>query len=127
MSYVNTYLSTRRRPAAVGGLLDTAQKYLDQAGGVIKAGTTILQDPALPKIVANVMELNSLEKKSPSTSSSGSSSGGQGIGLNKVVRPLEAFVFYRKNEWILPVALAGVVGAPFLLGYLFGKRKRGAK
>ena len=124
MSYVNQYISARRRPAPMGGFLDTANRYISQAGDIIKTGTTVLSDPALPKIVGMVMELNSLEK---SAAASGPSSGstGQGIGLRKVVKPLELFVYYRKNEWILPVAVAGLVGLPFLLGYVVGKPSRG--
>jgi hypothetical protein len=123
MSYVNQYMSTRRRPAPMGGLLDTASKYINQGADIIKTGTTVLNDPALPQIIGMVVELNSLEKKAASSPSSGST--GQGIGLRKVVKPLELFVFYRKNEWILPVAIGGLIGLPFLLGYVVGKPGRG--
>lgn len=127
MSYLKNYMVHRRGAGyvPVDGFLDTASKYLSQAGDIIKTGTTILNDPALPKIIANVVELNSLEKSDAKTSS-GQASGatGQGIGLRKVVRPLELFVFYRKNPWIAPVAVASLVGLPFLMGYLLGRPGR---
>lgn len=122
MSYVNKYM-TSRRPVATGGVFDTATKYINQGAEIIKTGTTVLSDPALPQIIGMVVELNAMEKSAANTPSSGST--GQGIGLRKVVKPLELFVFYRKNEWVLPVAIAGLVGLPFLLGYVVGKPGRG--
>lgn len=126
MSYLKNYMVHRGTGyVPTAGFFDTASKYLNQAGDIIKTGTTILNDPALPKIIANVVELNSLEKsdaKTPSGQASGAT--GQGIGLRKVVRPLELFVFYRKNPWIAPVAIGGLIGLPFVLGYLLGRPGR---
>ena len=51
----------------------------------------------------------------------------ENLGLKKVAKPLRAYVWYRKNPWILPVGIAAVIGIPFALGYAFGKRTKKRK
>lgn len=112
MSYVKSFMRTRR-PVATSGLSDWIQKGTD----ILKTGTTVLSDPALPQIVGMVAELHAMGPKTPSGATA------PGIGLQAVVKPLEVFVFYRKNTWVLPVALAGIIALPFFLGYTLGKGK----
>lgn len=89
---------------AVGGLdpLQTTQAIKE-----------IILDPALPRIINHLLELNKLEQKP----------GGPhvpGIGLRHVEQPLKAYIWVRKNPWAFPVGIAALLGIPFLLGYFTG-------
>lgn len=114
MSYVKTFMRTQR-PVATSGLTEWLQKGAD----ILKTAGTVLNDPALPQVVGMVAELHSME---PPSKPGGAP--GPGIGLNTIVKPLQAFVFYRKNTWVLPVAVAGLIGLPFFLGYTFGRSRK---
>lgn len=91
---------------AVGGI---------DPGQLTKAVTTIVTDPALPRIVGYVLELNRLEQKPGGPTI-------EGIGLSNIERPLKMYVWSRKNKWSVPVAIGVLLGIPFLLGYAIGKR-----
>lgn len=95
-------------------------QYLETASSVLGATKTILEDPALPRVTALVMELHSLQPKSSGGSSGGSS---KGIGLNKIVGPLEFYVATQRNPILGYAVIAGVLAVPFLLGYAVGKKR----
>jgi len=116
MSYIKKFVAAR--PISTSGVSDWLQKGAE----ILKSAKTVLDDPALPEVTGMVFELNQMEKKGAKAGEPGVPS--KGIGLRTVVKPLRAFVFYRKNTWILPVAIAGVIGMPFLLGFVFGRRGR---
>jgi len=109
MSYLADY---RRGYRAQGGVLDTAGQALQAAGKVI-------EDPALPEVTRLVLRLNA-------TTKGGAKVPAKGIGLSSAVTPLKGFLFYRENPWVVPVGILAVLGAPFYMGYLFGKKRKRA-
>jgi hypothetical protein len=96
--------------SATGDLKETAMMAASKA-------LDIVNDPALPKVVSLMNEIKALpsEKMSPTE---------KGIGLRKIVRPLEIFIAYKKHPWIAPAAVGGLVLTIFALGVFTGKSKR---
>ena len=90
----------------------TALNVKDAVGPAL----AIIRDPYFPTIVQKVAELQALEQ---SSSGGGSSSG---VGLRHLVYPLDLYVQYRRNPFVVGSLVVGmVVGLPFFLGYLTGK------
>lgn len=83
----------------------------DKAKSGVQAATVILEDPAFPEVTRLVLELNRMEP-----------TGGKGIGLGGVVKPLKAFVAFKRNPGLGYAALAAILAVPFLLGYSWGQR-----
>jgi hypothetical protein len=111
MSYLADY---RRGYRATGSILDTAGQALEAAGKVI-------EDPALPEVTRIVLRLNATTK-----GGAGGKLPARGIGLSSAVTPLRGFLYYRENPWVVPVGLIAILGAPFYMGYLFGKKRKKA-
>ncbi len=72
----------------------------------------VLTDPALPRIQLLLAKLNKID---PSPS---------GIGLSDVVVPLRAYVYSKRNPWVVPVVVLAFLGIPLLAGYLTAKGRR---
>jgi hypothetical protein len=96
---------------SAGGVVDTLKS-------VVSSASTIIEDPALPQLTKSVLELKAIEQKR------GGSTGAKGIGLSEIVKPVQYFVYYKKNRWILPVVAIALLGIPMLIGYSIGKKKR---
>lgn len=113
MSYVNRNRSRQVRRA----LGDAVSDYVTKGATALSTAKTILDDPALPKVASIVVELHNLEPPGP---------GGlpaPGIGLNKLVVPLKAYIYTRRHKWAFPLAVFVGLGVPFLLGYAAGRRR----
>lgn len=84
----------------------------------VSAAKAIVNDPAFATVIGLINQLNAAE------GGGGSSGGGStaGIGLSAAVTPLRVVVYARKNPWVVPTAVAGVLGVPLLLGFLIGRR-----
>lgn len=81
---------------------------MDQVGPYLGTIQHVLEDPALPAVVQRVEIIRGLEQ---------SSSGGaavKGVGLSKIVKPLDWYIWYRRNvpSWA-PYAVGGL--AAFLV------------
>lgn len=100
-------------------VLDKAKQYAGKAGGILDSAKVILEDPALPEITGYILELSQLEQRAPKKG--GAPSKTKGVGLKRIVVPLKYYVAYRKNPLIGYIALAAILGLPFMLGYLLGK------
>lgn len=87
--------------------------------------TNLALDPYLPRVAELVTEIAEIEAQK-----GGGGSGGPGVGLDKVILPLKAFLAYERNPW-LPYAIGfGVLAVPFLSGMLVGRaveRRRARK
>lgn len=94
-------------------------QYLETASSVLGATKTVLEDPALPRVTALVMELHALQPKSKG----GGGPPSKGIGLNKIVAPLQFYVATQRNPLLGYAVIAGVLAVPFLLGYAVGKKR----
>ena len=92
--------------SAQDGIWDTVSGALS----TMKPVQHILEDPALASITSRIAVLHGLEAKQVSKSSGGSiaESDVKGIGLGRLVPALDAYIFYRRNPWIIPAAAVGV-------------------
>jgi len=90
---------------------------LSAISSVATTALNVSNDPALPKVVSLLGEIKDLPSKGPFVTE-------QGIGLSKIVRPLELYIAYKKNPWIVPAALTGAVIVIFAAGRFSAKRKR---
>ena len=67
----------------------------------------IAEDPALVPFAQRIVVLHKLEE-SEATSSGKPASSAKGIGLSKLLGPIDAYIWVRKNPWVIPAI--GIVG-----------------
>lgn len=115
--------------STIQDILTKTPKYIDVIGSV-------LEDPALDAVVARVKTLAAIEKATPRaapttapvTAPIATTAGKKGIGLSVAIRPLDLYIWYKNNKWVLPVGIAGVVlvlgGIGFTVGRLSKRCKR---
>lgn len=107
----------------------THHDALGQTGAIqtgVKAVTAVLADPYLNEVVCNVLRLENIQagvKPGPPCAKTRPGLRG-GIGLSEAVGPLRAFVYHREHPWIVPTAIAVIIGGTFLAGYWSGKSRR---
>lgn len=105
-------------------ILDKAKQYLATIKQVGGQAISVLEDPYLPEMACRVAQLNAIEMKRPvpyCPATPGGKTGG--IGLRKVAPVMRAYVYAEQHPIVKPVAVAAVIGVPFLLGYLVGRRR----
>ena len=85
-------------------------------GDAAKVANYVLTVPYLPRISQHLMRLHELEVQS------GVESNLAGVGLKHVEKPLSWYVWYREQPLAGPLAVAGLIAIPFVVGYLVGKR-----
>jgi len=47
-----------------------------------------------------------------------------GVGLSAAVMPLKVILYVRKNTWVAPAAVAGILGIPLILGFIMGRASK---
>lgn len=95
---------------------------------IATAAKSVVEDPCLGQVTAMLLYLHKLEQpvvpvgvpKPPVPPV-------KGIGLCKAVTPLKAVVWVRERPWVVPLGVLGIVGGLVGVGYVMGKRKRGAR
>lgn len=101
-----------------------AQSIGEAVGPIVDMASKLVSDPALPEVSCMVGQLWSIENGKPVVPcpSMVRSTRRGGIGLREAVPAMRAWVFAKQNPWVKPVAAAAVLGVPFLLGFLFGRK-----
>jgi len=79
----------------------------------VTAIVSIVADPALPRVASLINELNALEKDTE---------GGRGVGLQAIVPPLEAYVYYKKNPVVASLIVGLIVGLPLFIAFKAGSK-----
>jgi hypothetical protein len=117
--------STSAAAAAAATARTLSQKISGAVAPIVSIASNLVADPALPEVSCMVGQLYAIENKKPVPPCPvlPRSSRTGGIGLRKAVPAMRAWVFAEQNPWVKPVAVATVVGIPFLLGYLFGRKR----
>jgi hypothetical protein len=127
----------------ITGAVKTGERIIEKGATVLATGekavdvaVNVTQDPCFLQVVDLVRQLHVAEQPRGGLRGLGSyrvpgrATRGMGyiamgdvpgIGLCRVVTPLKIYVATRKNPYIIPLAIAGILGVPFFLGYLFGK------
>lgn len=90
---------------------------------------SIVKDPALPTLVNRLTILRDLEvadsgAPAPAGPPTPSGSTAPGIGLHRAVSALDAYIWFRRNRWIVPAVVGGLVLIPGLVGFFVGRASR---
>ena len=105
----------RRRRPAMGDLLSEINTAVDVAS-----------DPYMPEVVCRIQQLKAIGNGQPVGVCAETAPGTPGIGQGPVMPALRAYVYAQQNTWVYPVAIAVVLGIPFLVGKMVGEGKRGS-
>lgn len=87
----------------------------------------IVKDPALPALVNRMTVLRDLEvADSGASAPTGPTppSSTPGIGLHRAVSALDSYIWFRRNRWVAPVAVGGLILIPSLIGFLIGRASK---
>lgn len=105
MSYVK-----RNGRQSLGGV----SSIVSNITSATEAAAKIVSDPALPTVSSLVLRLHRAQQ--PKTASGATSAPVAGIGLSKIVKPLQLYVYSQENWWVTPAIVGGILALPFLLG-----------
>lgn len=104
----------------VGTLLSRVPQYIGTAAQV-------MEDPALPALAERIRLLRQIEEARKLEE--GRNEGVPpkpvvGVGLEKVIKPLDALIYVRRKPWV-PYVLAGaIVAVPLAVGFGVGRLSR---
>lgn len=106
--------------------LPAALDAAKMAPDAVAAAKGLAEDPYLGEVICQVRRMKNVEARLPAGPSCPhtmvtAANARKGVGLRYAVTPLRAAVFARQNPWVVPVAVAVILGLPFALGYSFGK------
>lgn len=97
------------------------------ASDIANRTAQVIGDPALPEVLSLVKQLYVLETSRPKAGG-GTSTGPidyrAGVGLSAAVMPLKVVLYVRKNPWVVPAAVAGLLGLPLMLGFSLGRASK---
>jgi hypothetical protein len=124
----------RTRPLSLGAtptttvgspdIMSKLEDYLKKALSVSGTATAVLNDPYLSEAACYVSQLSAIENKTPMPVCPRLPPGKTGgIGLHKFLPAMRAYVFAEQHPVVKPLAVAAVLGVPFLVGYLAGRRR----
>lgn len=106
----------------LGSLGDTSAQGLVDT--IVKGATVavdVASDPYMPEVLCRVQQLHQINAHQPVSACANTPMGiGGGVGLERAIRPLRAFVYAEQHKWVYVVAIAALVGIPFLIGYELG-------
>ena len=109
----------RRRYKPVGGIFDFIGS-VSAVGSAVDAAAAIASDPALPQVAGLILQL---QQNEASTSQAQTGVARPGIGLGRLVTPLEIYVAYRQNPLVIgTLVLGALVGIPMAIGYVLGRK-----
>lgn len=113
MPYLSRY-RTRRPKQAMGDL-----------PGVLTTGLDLATDPYTQELVCQVQALRNIAHgTAPGVCPEVVDGTPDDAGIRNLVKGLRAYVYAQANPWVYPVAIAAVLGIPFLVGYSMGKDRR---
>lgn len=111
-----TYVPRKtKQPTAMGDVLQSIGNALSTAAG-------ISNDPYSSELICRLRQVAALGTSTKVACTSTPLGYQSPAKLKKPVVALRGFVFAEQNPWAYPAAIAAVVGVPFLLGYLVGRK-----
>ena len=93
------------------------------AADVAQSVLNVASDPCLFVVADQINQLHEAEAAAAGPSAPVQAT--LGIGLCKIVTPLKAVVWAKKNPWVFAVVAGGIVAGIFGVGYKYGRRKAG--
>ncbi len=102
---------------------DTLTKYLEQLKNAGVQALNIAADPYLPEMICKVSQLHAIEvgQAVPTCPKTPPGKIG-GVGMRNLMPVVRGYVYAQQHPPVKVLAIAGVLGVPFLLGYLLGRR-----
>ncbi len=91
----------------------------------IATAVDVANDAYMPEVVCRIQQLKAIQNGQPVAVCTETPEGTPGIGHGPVMPALRAYVYAQQNPWVYPVAIAAVLGLPFLLGKMVGEGRRG--
>ena len=89
---------------------------------------SVVDDPYLPETACRVNQIYDARHKylvTPCTETPKPAPGQvSGIGLGRAMPILRFAAYAEANKWVYPATAAAVIGIPFLVGYLAGRKQR---
>lgn len=113
-----------------GTVIDDLQTVFNQAPQYLGIAAQVLADPAFPQVVSLASRIANAGAPTvpyppgtlpPLTVPPGYPPGYIGVGLDRLITPLEILAWYEENPVLGGLALLAVVATPFVIGYLLHK------
>lgn len=93
--------------------------------GALSSMARAITDPYLPETICRAKQIYALRTGAgaiPACPKTKPNLPG-GIGLRKAIVPIRGFSYAEQHRWVYPASVAVVLGVPFLLGYLIGRKR----
>jgi len=115
----------------LAALWDKVQTIVAKGEKYVDTALMVIEDPALPRVIAQVQELHKIEEAAAAKKArtpaevmaaqvAPAQKKGVGIGLSKVVGPLDLYIKYRRNPAIGYAVVGGAVLVLVGLGFGIG-------
>ena len=91
-------------------------------GALVGTASSILQNPYVPEVLCRVKQLDAYHRGAPVVSCQSTPPVPDALGLGKFMLPIRGYVYAEQHPWAYAVGTAVVLGVPFLLGYLAGRK-----
>lgn len=112
-----------RTPLGADDLPAALAAALAKASPILGTAAKIISDPYLPEAACRVSQLHAIEnKKAVPTCATTPAGRGGGIGIRKAMPLLRGYVYAERHPVVKPLAIAGALGVPLLIGFLLGRR-----
>jgi len=110
-------------PGVPGPLSGLDLQSIENALG---AGVSVADDPYFNEVLCRIGQLHAIRTHAAVPVCQDTPLGlPGGVGLERVILPLRAFVFAEANPWAYVVGAAVLFGVPMLIGYQLGRGSRG--
>jgi hypothetical protein len=116
MPYLTRYKKRASRPRVMQAMGDVSS--------ILSTGLNIAGDLYSQELVCQIQALQSIAHGGSQSVCPQTPDGTlDPAGIGNLVKGLRYYVYAQANPWVYPVAIAAVLGIPFLLGYSLGKDK----
>lgn len=111
----------KRHRRSLSGLGDLSS-VLTTIENAVGAGLDVASDPYLPEVICRIGQLHAIKGNQPVPPCATTPPGlPGGVGLDKAMYPLRAYVYAEQNPWVYPLAALVIFGLPMFIGYELGK------
>lgn len=99
-----------------------ARQGMGDLESLVIAGINIANDPYLNEVICRARQLQAVKAKTAVPVCPNTAPGiPGGIGLERAVVPMRAYVYAEEHKWVYLLAGVGIIGLPLLIGYELGK------
>lgn len=117
-----TYVPRNPTKQPMGDIVQRIGEALSQVAGTVGTVGAIASDPFSSELVCRVKQVVALGTPQRVSCSSTPLRVRSPANLKKPVVAMRAYVYAEQRPWAYAATIATVVGVPFLLGYLTGRK-----